>query len=62
MQTLDEMLNRQLLSPDQHLAIRDWAMHAKTPERILQMPEHLLRALELASVLMDFELDPSLLP
>ena len=26
MQTLDEMLERHLLTPDQHREIRDWAM------------------------------------
>jgi len=57
MQTLDEMLDRHLLSPDQHAEIHAWAHHAKTPERILQMPPHLWRALELASVLMNFDAD-----
>ena len=59
MQTLDEMLSLKLLTPDQHSAIHAWTAHAKTPERILQMPEHLWRALELASVLMDFDSGPA---
>lgn len=54
MQTLNEMLARHLLTPDQYAEIRAWALQAKTPERILQMPAHLWRTLELASVLMDF--------
>jgi hypothetical protein len=55
MPTLDQMLSLQLLTPDQHAQICAWNRHARTPERILQMPGHLWRALELASVLMDFE-------
>lgn len=55
MQTLDDMLDLHLLSPEQHADIQAWARWAKTPEKILQMPPHLWRALELASVLMDVE-------
>jgi hypothetical protein len=55
MQTLDEMLQLKLLTPDQHAQIQAWTRRAKTPEKILQMPAPLWRALELASVLMDFE-------
>ena len=55
MQTLDEMLSLNLLTPDQHYEIRAWTHHAKTPEKIMEMPPHLWRALELASVLMDFD-------
>ena len=55
MQTLDEMLSLNLLSPDQHSEIHAWARHAKSPEKIMEMPPHLWRALELASVLMDFD-------
>jgi hypothetical protein len=55
MQTLDEMLSLQLLTPDQHAEIHAWAHRAKTPEKIMQMPQHLWRALELASALMDFD-------
>ena len=53
MQTLDEMLERHLLTPDQHAEIRDWAMRTRTPEGILAMPEPLWRRLALAAVLMD---------
>lgn len=52
MQTLDEMLSLNLLSPAQHAEIRDWAMRERTPEGILAMPPHLWRHLELACVLM----------
>lgn len=55
MQTLDDMLSQKLLSPDQHFEIRAWTASARTPEKIMEMPPHLWRALELASVLMDFE-------
>ena len=55
MQTLDEMLSLNLLTPDQHYEISACTHHAKTPEKIMEMPPHLWRALELASVLMDFD-------
>jgi len=55
MQTLDEMLSLNLLTPDQHSEIHAWTMRAKSPEKIMEMPPHLWRALELASVLMDFD-------
>ena len=57
MQTLDEMRNRHLLSPDQHAQIADWIIEHRTPEGILQMPPHLWKALTLASVLMDLDAD-----
>ncbi|PXW91571.1 hypothetical protein C7444_13215 [Sphaerotilus hippei] len=57
MQTLDDMLSLHLLTPAQHSDIRAWTRWAKTPEKILEMPPHLWRALELASVLMDVEMD-----
>ena len=57
MQTLDDMLALNLLTPEQHADIRAWAHQARTPERIRQMPPHLWRALELASVLMGFNVD-----
>ncbi len=55
MQTLDEMLAKHLLTPEQHHDISAWTRWAKTPEGILNMPPHLWRALELASVLVDFD-------
>ncbi len=59
MKLIDEMLALNLLSPDQHAQIGDWVRGARTPERIMAMPPDLWRALELASVLMDFEPDRS---
>ncbi|KQV97534.1 hypothetical protein [Rhizobacter sp. Root1221] len=58
MQTLDVMLSLNLLTPHQHREIRAWTARARTPEKIMEMPPHLWRALELASVLMDFEGEP----
>jgi hypothetical protein len=57
MQTLDEMLTRHLLTPDQHAQIRAFVAEARTPEAIAQMPSGLWRTLELASVLMGFDAD-----
>ena len=57
MQTLDDMLALKLLTPDQHHELSAWGVHARTPEKIMQMPPHLWRTLELASVLMDFDAD-----
>ena len=54
MQLLDEMLSLNLLTPEQHHEIGAWVSRSKTPDKIMQMPAHLWRALELASVLMDF--------
>lgn len=62
MQTLDDMLALKLLTPDQHHEISAWVVHARTPEKILQMPPHLWRSLELASVLMGFDVGPAELP
>lgn len=55
MQLLDEMLALDLLTADQHAEIGAWVREARTPDRIMQMPAHLWRVLESASVLMDFE-------
>jgi len=57
MQTLDDMRSLRLLSTDQHAQIGAWIAAARTPEAIMQMPAHLWRALELASVLMGFDRD-----
>ena len=57
MQTLNEMLSRNLLTPAQHAAIGAWIAHAKTPEAIRRMPAPLWRSLELASVLMNVDAD-----
>ncbi len=57
MQTLDEMRSLHLLTQDQHAQIGAWIAAGKTPEAIMQMPPHLWRAFELASVLMNFDAD-----
>ena len=57
MQTLDEMLQRKLLTPAQHADIRAWIAQARTPDAILQMPSGLWRTLALASVLMNVDAD-----
>jgi hypothetical protein len=59
MQLLDEMLALNLLTPEQHHEIAVWVGGSKTPDKIMQMPPHLWRALELASVLMDFDVPVS---
>ncbi len=56
-QTLNEMLNRKLLSPSQHTEIVTWIATAKTPDAIQQMRTPLWRALALASVLMNVYAD-----
>ncbi len=62
MQTLDDMLSLHLLTRDQHADIGAWIAEARTPEAIMQMPAPLMRALELASVLMGFDADVSQQP
>jgi hypothetical protein len=61
-QTLDEMLSLHLLSVEEHAKISAWIAEVKTPEGILAMPAPLWRALELASVLMDFDADVTQAP
>jgi hypothetical protein len=62
MQTLNDMLDRNLLTADQHAQISAWISQARTPEAILQMPPALWRSLSLASVLMGFDADVSQAP
>lgn len=57
MKTIDEMLSRRLLTPEQHGEIGAWIARARTPEAIMQMPARLWRSLELASVLMGVDVD-----
>lgn len=57
MQTLDEMLERQLLTAEQHGEIAAWIAEARTPEAIMEMPAPLWRALALASLLMNVDAD-----
>jgi len=62
MNTLDEMRQRSLLTAPQHAEIRAWVASARTPDGILQMPAHLWKTLELASVLMNVDADLSQAP
>ncbi|CAM5798165.1 MAG: hypothetical protein V4844_13720 [Pseudomonadota bacterium] len=62
MNTLDEMRHRALLTAPQHAEIRAWVASARTPDAILQMPAHLWKTLELASVLMNVDADLSQAP
>ena len=62
MKTIDEMLSLNLLSGEQHAQISAWIADLKTPEAILQMPAHLWRTLELASVLINFDADVTRAP
>lgn len=57
MQTLDEMLSRQLLTPAQHADIASWIRQARDVDQILAMPEPLWRSFALASVLMNVDAD-----
>lgn len=57
MKTLDEMLNRRLLTQQQHAEIAGWVASARTPEAIMDMPAPLWRSLSLASVLMNLDAD-----
>lgn len=57
MQTLNEMLSRNLLTVTQHQEIADWIAGAKTPEAIMAMPPALWRAFALASLLMNVDAD-----
>ena len=55
--TIDEMLSLDLLSAQQHHEIASWMRAAGTPEKIMAMPPHLWRAIELASVAMNIDAD-----
>lgn len=57
METLDDMLDRHLLTPEQHGEIAAWVAGSGSPEDIMAMPGHLWRALALASVLMNLDAD-----
>lgn len=51
------MLSRSLLTAGQHAEISAWIARAKTPEAIMEMPDHLWRKLTLASALMNIDAD-----
>ncbi|CAB5715537.1 Uncharacterised protein [Delftia tsuruhatensis] len=57
MKTIDEMLNLDLLTPEQHLEISDWIARSKSPEEILKMPAPLWQAVERASEAMGVNAD-----
>ena len=44
MKIIDEMLNLDLLTHEQHLQISDWIARSTSPEEILQMPAQIGRA------------------
>ena len=57
METLDDMRDRRLLTPEQHARISAWVASSRTPEAIMTMPSELWRALALASMLMNVDAD-----
>lgn len=57
MKIIDEMLNLELLSTQQHREIARWVRAARTPEAIMAMPPHLWRAIECASLAMNIDAD-----
>ncbi|RZJ51802.1 MAG: hypothetical protein EON49_24795 [Acidovorax sp.] len=57
MKTIDEMLNLDLLTPEQHVEISAWIARSASPEEILQMPAPLWQALERASKVMGIDGD-----
>lgn len=57
MKIIDEMLNLDLLSTQQHSEIASWVRAGRTPEAILAMPPHLWRAIESASLAMNIDAD-----
>ncbi|WP_295857702.1 hypothetical protein [uncultured Xylophilus sp.] len=57
MKTIDEMLNLDLLTREQHAHISDWIARAASPAEILQMPPALWQAVERASEVMGVDAD-----
>ena len=57
MQTLDEMLSRRRLLPEQYGGIATWIAHAKTLEAIWRRPAPRWRTLELVGVLIGLDAD-----
>lgn len=57
MKTIDEMLNLELLTPEQHHQIDAWIAQADSPEDILRMPAPLWQAVERASEAMGVNAD-----
>ncbi len=57
MKTIDEMLNLDLLTPEQHAEISAWIARSASPDEILQMPAPLWQAVERASKVMGIDED-----
>lgn len=57
MKIIDEMLNLDLLTHQQHLQISAWIARSTSPEEILQMPAPLWQAVERASQTMGINED-----
>ena len=57
MKIIDEMLNLDLLTHEQHLQISAWIARSTSPEEILQMPAPLWQAVERASQTMGINED-----
>jgi hypothetical protein len=57
MKIIDEMLNLDLLTHEQHLQISAWIARSSSPEEILQMPPQLWQAVERASQTMGIDED-----
>ena len=57
MKTIDEMLNLDLLTSEQHGEISAWIARSASPEEILQMPAPLWQAVERASRVMGIDED-----
>lgn len=57
MKTIDEMLNLDLLTSEQHVEISAWIARSDSPEEILQMPAPLWQAVERASRVMGIDED-----
>jgi hypothetical protein len=55
--TIDEMLNLDLITVEQHQEIDAWIARAGSPEEILQMPAELWQAVERASEAMGVDVD-----
>lgn len=57
MKTIDEMLNLELLTREQHLQVSDWIARSGSPDEILQMPAALWDAVQRASRAMGIDQD-----
>ena len=57
MKTIDEMLNLDLITIEQHREIGAWIERSRSPEQILEMPSDLWQAVERASEQMGVDAD-----